>query len=154
MWLWHPTFGATFTIDMMYTPRCKHILEFTLCKHRIHQSPLFQSKLARAAPPITGHFFSFMSAIMFNSTESTPSVVKAIEQSTSSTVVTSTLDQERFMMAPDAPATASTSAAPALTSEQQATFDLITRNLQEVLGADAIKARIASGDVLKCYWGW
>lgn len=38
-----------------------------------------------------------------------------------------------------------------LTHDQ--TYDLITRNLQEVLGADAIKSIIAKGETVKCYWG-
>ena len=32
-------------------------------------------------------------------------------------------------------------------------FELITRRLQEVLGADLIKAILAEGRSPKCYWG-
>jgi hypothetical protein len=32
-------------------------------------------------------------------------------------------------------------------------YELITRRLQEVLGADAIKAILAEGRQPKCYWG-
>jgi len=32
-------------------------------------------------------------------------------------------------------------------------FEIITRNLQEVLGGDSIKAILAEGRSPKCYWG-
>ncbi len=38
-----------------------------------------------------------------------------------------------------------------MTPEEQ--FELITRNLQEVLGADELKAKLQSGEQLKIYWG-
>jgi tyrosyl-tRNA synthetase len=33
------------------------------------------------------------------------------------------------------------------------TYDLITRNLQEVLGSDIIRSILAEERTLKCYWG-
>ena len=33
------------------------------------------------------------------------------------------------------------------------TYDLITRDLQEVLGGDIIKSLLAEGKTPKCYWG-
>lgn len=33
------------------------------------------------------------------------------------------------------------------------TYELITRNLQEVLGGDIIKSVLAEGRTVKCYWG-
>jgi hypothetical protein len=46
-------------------------------------------------------------------------------------------------------------AGPAITlnEEQQATYDLITRNLQEVLGEDIVKSKLAKDEVVSCYWG-
>lgn len=35
----------------------------------------------------------------------------------------------------------------------QATFDLITRNLDEVLLPEIIKEKLVKGEVVKCYWG-
>jgi len=32
-------------------------------------------------------------------------------------------------------------------------YELITRRLQEVLGADNVKAILAEGGTPKCYWG-
>jgi len=32
-------------------------------------------------------------------------------------------------------------------------YELMTRNLQEVLGGDKIKAILANGETVKCYWG-
>jgi hypothetical protein len=32
-------------------------------------------------------------------------------------------------------------------------YELMTRNLQEVLGGDKIKAILAKGETVKCYWG-
>jgi len=51
--------------------------------------------------------------------------------------------------------TAQASAVPAVTlsEEQQATYDLITRNLQEVLGEDIVKSKLAKDEVVSCYWG-
>lgn len=40
-----------------------------------------------------------------------------------------------------------------LTPEAQATFDLITRDLDEVLLPEIIKERLEKGQVVKCYWG-
>ena len=40
-----------------------------------------------------------------------------------------------------------------MASEADAKFELITRRLQEVLGADSIKAILAEGRTPKCYWG-
>ncbi|KAJ9092636.1 hypothetical protein QFC19_008674 [Naganishia cerealis] len=40
-----------------------------------------------------------------------------------------------------------------LSPEAQATFDLITRNLDEVLLPDIIKEKLAKDEVVKCYWG-
>ena len=53
---------------------------------------------------------------------------------------------------------ASTAQAPAvpavtLSEKQQATYDLITRNLQEVLGEDIVKSKLAKDEVVSCYWG-
>jgi len=55
------------------------------------------------------------------------------------------------MSAPSAPA----AAAPviSLNEGQQQTYDLITRNLQEVLGEDIIKSKLAKDEVVSCYWG-
>jgi tyrosyl-tRNA synthetase len=38
-------------------------------------------------------------------------------------------------------------------ASQEETYELITRNLQEVLGADIIKSILAEGRAVKCYWG-
>jgi len=38
-------------------------------------------------------------------------------------------------------------------AELEERYDLITRNLQEVLGGDIIKAILAEGKNPKCYWG-
>lgn len=40
-----------------------------------------------------------------------------------------------------------------LSPEAQATFDLITRNLDEVLLPEIIKERLEKGQVVRCYWG-
>ena len=40
-----------------------------------------------------------------------------------------------------------------LNDEQNNQFNLITRSLQEVLGADIIKHKLSTGEQLKCYWG-
>lgn len=40
-----------------------------------------------------------------------------------------------------------------LSATQQATFDLITKDLQETLGGDLIKAKLEKEEVIKCYWG-
>ena len=40
-----------------------------------------------------------------------------------------------------------------LSPEAQATFDLITRDLDEVLLPEIIKERLEKGEVVKCYWG-
>jgi tyrosyl-tRNA synthetase len=40
-----------------------------------------------------------------------------------------------------------------LSPEAQATFDLITRDLDEVLLPEIIKEKLANGEVVKCYWG-
>ncbi|KIM31232.1 hypothetical protein M408DRAFT_255852 [Serendipita vermifera MAFF 305830] len=41
----------------------------------------------------------------------------------------------------------------AATAAQNETYDLITRNLQEVLGGDIIRSILTEGRTLKCYWG-
>jgi len=53
------------------------------------------------------------------------------------------------------PPAAQAPAAPAITlnEKQQATYDLITRNLQEVLGEDIVKGKLAKDEVVSCYWG-
>lgn len=38
-------------------------------------------------------------------------------------------------------------------ASQNETYELITRNLQEVLGGDIIRSILAEGRTLKCYWG-
>lgn len=40
-----------------------------------------------------------------------------------------------------------------LNPTQQATYDLITGRLQEVLGEDIIKEKLSRDEQLKCYWG-
>jgi hypothetical protein len=40
-----------------------------------------------------------------------------------------------------------------LNDKQQQVYDLITRNLQEVLGEDIIKSKLAKDEVVSCYWG-
>lgn len=40
-----------------------------------------------------------------------------------------------------------------LDDKQQQVYDLITRDLQEVLGEDIIKSKLSQGQVVKCYWG-
>ncbi|EOQ99247.1 hypothetical protein E3P92_02809 [Wallemia ichthyophaga] len=40
-----------------------------------------------------------------------------------------------------------------LNNEQNQRFNLITRSLHEVLGADIVKQKISTGEQLKCYWG-
>ena len=40
-----------------------------------------------------------------------------------------------------------------MASDADAKYELITRRLQEVLGADSIKAILAEGKAPKCYWG-
>lgn len=52
------------------------------------------------------------------------------------------------MSAPAAPAPAIS-----LNEAQQQTYDLITRNLQEVLGEDIIKSKLAKDEIVSCYWG-
>ena len=55
------------------------------------------------------------------------------------------------MSAPSAPAAAAPTIS--LNEAQQQTYDLITRNLQEVLGEDIIKSKLAKDEVVSCYWG-
>lgn len=38
-------------------------------------------------------------------------------------------------------------------ADVQDRYELITRNLQEVLGGDAIKGILKEGKAPKCYWG-
>ena len=38
-------------------------------------------------------------------------------------------------------------------ASQNETYDLITRNLQEVLGGDIIRSVLAEGRTLRGYWG-
>ena len=40
-----------------------------------------------------------------------------------------------------------------MTGTAEECYELITRGLQEVLGADTIKAILAEGRTPKCYWG-
>jgi len=40
-----------------------------------------------------------------------------------------------------------------MTGTAEERYELITRRLQEVLGADIIKATLAEGRTPKCYWG-
>jgi tyrosyl-tRNA synthetase len=40
-----------------------------------------------------------------------------------------------------------------MTSTAEERYELISRGLQEVLGADTIKAILAEGRTPKCYWG-
>ena len=40
-----------------------------------------------------------------------------------------------------------------MTDTAEERYELITRRLQEVLGADIIKAILAEGRTPKCYWG-
>jgi hypothetical protein len=40
-----------------------------------------------------------------------------------------------------------------MATSSEARFELITRNLQEVLGADIIKSILEEGRNPKCYWG-
>jgi tyrosyl-tRNA synthetase len=40
-----------------------------------------------------------------------------------------------------------------MTGTAEERYELITRRLQEVLGADIIKAILAEGRAPKCYWG-
>jgi len=40
-----------------------------------------------------------------------------------------------------------------MTGTAEERYELITRRLQEVLGADAIKTILAEGRTPKCYWG-
>jgi hypothetical protein len=41
----------------------------------------------------------------------------------------------------------------AATFSAEEKYELMTRNLQEVLGGDKIKAILAKGETVKCYWG-
>jgi hypothetical protein len=56
-------------------------------------------------------------------------------------------------MSAPAAAAASTAAPINLNEKQQQAYDLITRNLQEVLGEDIIKSKMAKDELVKCYWG-